>query len=80
MFVFGANVDEINKYRSMDNGTRAGQVDGRLKAVFRSIFEGKFGPLNDDIRNYIGRLQEGNDHYAVCRDFPSYLQAQEKAD
>jgi glycogen phosphorylase len=80
MFVFGANVEEINKYRALDISARASQIDGRLKAVFRHIFEGKFGPLNDDIRNYISRLQEGNDHYAVCRDFGSYLQAQEKAD
>lgn len=80
MFIFGANVDEINHYRALDNGARASQIDGRLKNVFRAIFDGKFGPLNDDIRNYIGRLAEGNDHYAVCRDFPSYLQAQEKAD
>ena len=23
MFIFGANVDEINKYRALDNGARA---------------------------------------------------------
>jgi starch phosphorylase len=75
MFIFGANVEEINRYRALDNAGRASQIDGRLKNVFRNIFEGKFGALNDDIRNYIGRLQEGNDHYAVCKDFSSYLQA-----
>ena len=75
MFIFGANVEEINRYRGLDNAGRASQIDGRLKNVFRNIFEGKFGALNDDIRNYIGRLQEGNDHYAVCKDFSSYLQA-----
>lgn len=75
MFIFGANVDEINRYRALDNAGRASQIDGRLRNVFRTIFDGKFGPLNDDIKNYLGRLQEGCDHYAVCRDFPSYLQA-----
>lgn len=56
MFVFGANVDEINRYRALDNGGRAGQMDGRLRNVFKKIFEGQFGALNDDIKGYITRL------------------------
>jgi glycogen phosphorylase len=80
MFIFGADVNEVNKYRAQDDNARKSQVDGRLKNVFKAIYENKFGPLNDEIKSYIGRIESGSDHYCLSRDFGSYLQAQERAD
>jgi Carbohydrate phosphorylase len=36
--------------------------------------------LNDEIKSYIGRIESGNDYYCVSLDFPSYCDAQERAD
>jgi starch phosphorylase len=80
MFIFGANVNEVNQYRSLSDGERASRMDGRLKKVFRAIYDNRFGPLNDDIKGYIGRLEGGSDHYCLGRDFASYVEAQDKAD
>ena len=43
------------------------------------IYDNKF-PVNDEIKSYIGRIQGGQDHYALSRDFASYCDAQERAD
>ena len=79
MFIFGANVNEINQYRAMSDDARKGKIDGRLKEVFQMIYNGKFA-VNDEIKSYIGNIESGRDHYALCRDFTSYCDAQERAD
>jgi starch phosphorylase len=80
MFIFGADVNEVHRYRSLDDNTRKSRLDGRLKNTFRAIYEGKFGPLNDEIKSYIGRIEGGNDYYGLGLDFASYCDAQERAD
>jgi starch phosphorylase len=80
MFVFGADVNEVNRYRALDDNTRKSRLDGRLKGAFRAIYENRFGPLNDEIKSYIGRIESGNDHYCIGLDFPTYCDAQERAD
>jgi glycogen phosphorylase len=79
MFIFGANVNEINQYRSLSDDARKSKIDGRLHEVFKMIYDNKF-PVNDEIKSYIGRIHAGSDFYAICRDFASYCDAQEKAD
>jgi glycogen phosphorylase len=79
MFIFGADVKEINQYRGMSDEARKGKIDGRLHEVFKMIYDNKF-PVNDEIKSYIGRIHAGSDFYAICRDFASYCDAQEKAD
>ena len=79
MFIFGADVNEINKYRGESDDVRKGKIDGRLHEVFKMIYDNKF-PVNDEIKSYIGRIHSGSDFYAICRDFASYCDAQEKAD
>ena len=80
MFVFGADVAEVNRYRGLDDNTRKARLDGRLRPVFKAIYNNMFGPLNDDIKAYIGRIESGNDFYGISLDFDSYLKAQERAD
>ena len=80
MFIFGADVNQVNHYRAQDDNARRSRLDGRLKNVFRAIYENKFGNLNDEIKGYIGRIESGNDHYGLNLDFASYCDAQERAD
>jgi starch phosphorylase len=80
MFIFGADVKQVNNYRALDDNARKGRLDGRLKNVFRAIYDNRFGPLNDEIKGYIGRIESGNDYYCLNLDFPSYVDAQERAD
>ncbi len=75
MFIFGADVNQVNNYRSLDDNVRKSRLDGRLKNVFRAIYENKFGPLNDEIKSYIGRIESGNDFYVLSLDFASYCDA-----
>jgi hypothetical protein len=58
MFIFGADVNEINHYRALSDETRKSKVDRRLQEVFQMIFDNKF-PVNDEIKSYIGRIQAG---------------------
>lgn len=80
MFIFGANVDQVHQYRAREDSSRKASLDGRLKAVFRTIYDGRFGPLTDEIKGYIGRIESGSDYYCLALDFPSYCEAQERAD
>jgi hypothetical protein len=52
-------------------------VGGRLREVFDSIFNGRFGNLNQ-MHEMLGRIINGTDFYLVCWDFYSYLKAQEQ--
>ena len=58
MFIFGANVNEINQYRGLSDDARKGKIDGRLHEVFKTIYDNKF-PVNDEIKSYIGRIHGG---------------------
>ncbi|TNV86445.1 hypothetical protein FGO68_gene14037 [Halteria grandinella] len=80
MFVFGADVHEVDRYRAQTDEYRKGRLDGRLRNAFRAIYEGKFGALNDDIKGYLNRIEAGSDHYCLSLDFASYVEAQERAD
>ena len=65
----------MHNYRALDDATRKQRLDGRLKAVFRAIYDNKFGPLTDEIKSYIGKIESGSDFYCVSLDFDSYLKA-----
>lgn len=80
MFIFGADVNEVNRYRGLDDSVRKQRLDGRLRNVFRAIYDNRFGPLNDDIKGYLSRIESGSDFYCLSLDFNSYLEAQERAD
>ena len=80
MFIFGGNVQEVHRYRELDDSVRKSKLDGRLKNAFKAIFDNKFGPLNDEIKGYLGRVESGSDYYCLGLDFPSYCDAQERAD
>ena len=54
-------------------------VPASLKKVFDAIFSGRFGNLKD-MHEMLGRLMDGGDHYVLCWDFESYLDAQRRAD
>jgi len=62
----------------MHNGKRD-YVGGRLKRVFQEIRGGRFGDLSC-MGNMLYSLENGGDHYIVCHDFYSYLDAQQKVD
>ena len=74
MFIFGANVDEVNKFREEMWKGKRDYVGSRLKEVFDAIKSGTFGDLSC-IHSYIDTLINGGDHYMVCYDFYTYLTA-----
>jgi starch phosphorylase len=88
MFIFGALEHEVESIRQK---ARHGvyPIDQRLEKVFNAIKGGMFS-LNDiqaqrEFEGLVDNLtRNGNgvcsDHYLVCHDFPSYLDAQTRAD
>ena len=79
MFVFGANVEEVNRYRQKMAEGKRDYVPPALTKVFNAIFSGRFGNLSD-MHEMLRRLTEGADFYVVCWDFQSYLDAQTRVD
>jgi len=80
MFIFGKNVEEVGEERKkMSEGFRD-FVGGRLNRVYETIKSGHFGGSTDAFKNLIDMLLGGGDHYLVCHDFYSYLDAQERVD
>jgi len=74
MFVFGANVPEVDAFRhSIANG-RKDYIGSRLKRVFEAIKSGTFGDLSLVHGMLYGR-ENGGDHYCVCLDFYPYIEA-----
>lgn len=74
MFIFGADVDQVNKIRDEMHKGKRDYVGGRLKEVFDSIRRGDFGDLS--ACHYImEHLVNGGDHYIVCSDFYPYISA-----
>jgi starch phosphorylase len=80
MFIFGADVRQVEAYRALSDEQRKLRLDRRLCNVFHAIYEGCFGPLNDDIKGYMSRIENGSDYYCLSLDFASYVDAQERAD
>lgn len=63
IFYFGKNVDEVGRIRnSMKNGSGGDYVGGRLKEVFDSIFNNKFGNTSF-MHDYVGNLMNNGDFY-----------------
>ena len=79
MFIFGERVDGINRIRKEVYEGKRGYVGGRLKRVFDTIKSGFFGDTSM-IHPILDHLGDGGDHYCVCFDFYSYIEAQEKVD
>lgn len=78
MFIFGAKVEEVDKLKEkMHNTPPANYICPELKVVFKSIEEGRFGS-KEILLELIDTIRNNNDHYLVCEDFPSYIQAQQK--
>lgn len=75
MFVCGADVNQVNNYRSLDDNARKNRLDGRLRNVFKAIYDNKFPGVTDEIKSYIGRIEGGSDFYCVNLDFGSYCEA-----
>lgn len=79
MFIFGANVTEVDDFRRQLHQGRRDYIGSRLKRVFDSIRNGLFGDVSM-VHGVLDSLQNGNDHYIVCFDFYPYIEAQDKVD
>ena len=79
MFIFGANVEQVNQCRKKMAEGKRDYVPPALTKVFNAIFSGCFGNLSD-MHEMLKRLTEGADHYILCWDFQSYLEAQIRVD
>lgn len=75
MFLFGMNVDQVNKALiNIKQGFRD-YVGSRLGRVFNIIRSGVFGGDTNAFTILINNICNGGDSYLVCQDFYSYLEA-----
>jgi len=74
MFIFGADVAQVNDFRKQMYEGRRDYVGSRLKKVFDSIRGGHFGHL-PQVNSLINSLESGGDNYLVCFDFYPYIEA-----
>ena len=58
MFIFGANVDEVNVARKEMHNGRRDYVGTRLRRVFDTIRSGHFGDLSD-VNGILSALENG---------------------
>lgn len=79
MFIFGANVPEVDKFRSEIHNGRRDYIGSRLRKVFDTIRNGTFGDVSV-IHGMLYSIENGGDHYCTCLDFYPYITAQEKVD
>ncbi len=79
MFIFGALINEVSKFRKELHEGRRDYVGSRLRKVFDAIRNGTFGDVSV-IHGVLYSLENGGDHYCVCLDFYPYITAQEKVD
>ncbi len=79
MFIFGANVDQVNQYRQKMAEGKRDYIPPTLRKVFDAIFGGRFGNLSE-MHEMLRRLMDGGDFYIVCWDFQSYLECQGRVD
>jgi len=78
MFIFGAKAHEIEGLRKQ---MRKGDFknDPRFDKVLKSIETGDFGDP-EKFALIVNSLRNGNDHYLLAADFPSYVEAQSNVD
>jgi starch phosphorylase len=78
MFIFGAKAHEVNDLKKKVR-EQTHPIDPRFTEVLKLIESGVFGGKGtfDPILN---SLRNGNDHYLLSVDFPSYIVAQNKVD
>jgi len=79
MFIFGEDVDGVNKIRAKLNNGLKDYIGEPLNKVFKAIYAGDFGDCSI-IHGVLDAISTGGDHYITCFDFYTYLQAQERAD
>jgi len=79
MFIFGANIEDVGRYRRMMAEGKRDYVPPSLSRVFDALYSGRFGNIKE--MDYIfKKLTNGEDYYIVCWDFQSYLECQNKVD
>lgn len=74
MFIFGANVPEVDKFRSEIHNGRRDYIGSRLRKVFDTIRNGTFGDVSV-IHGMLYSIENGGDHYCTCLDFYPYITA-----
>ena len=79
MFVFGANVQEVENFKHQLQNGRRDYIGSRLRRVFDVIRNGTFGDLSC-VHGMLYGLENGGDSYCLCLDFYPYIDAQEKVD
>ena len=76
MLIFGKNVDEVNQARrEMYDEGRRDYIGSRLGRVFETVKCGTFGGNTQSFINMLDNLANGSDHYLICHDFYSYMEA-----
>ena len=78
LFSFGATANEVAALRASMH-TRAPTTDTRLARVIRMIRSGVFGDPEDSAA-LMDQLEPQRDYYLIGHDFPSYLEALDRAD
>lgn len=80
MFIFGMDVAQVEEERrKMREGFR-NYVSSDLGRVIATIKSGTFGGDVHAFSNMLNNLTNGGDHYLICHDFSSYLEAQKLVD
>ena len=74
MFIFGAHVEEVGKFKKQMHEGKRDYVGKRLKRVFDNIRNGTFGDCHT-VHSLLYNLENGQDHYVVCFDFYDYIRA-----
>jgi len=79
MFIFGLKAYEVAAARSAGGEN----IDPRLREVIDSIHSFKWADEQTSISKFfplVHEIQNGSDFYLVAKDFPSYVDAQNKID
>jgi len=79
MFIFGLKVNEVTDARN----TSGGPIDKRLYEVIRSIHSYQWADEETTAKRFcplIHDIQFGRDYYLVAREFPSYVETQNRID
>jgi len=79
MFIFGEDVDGVNKIRAKLNNGLKDYIGAPLDKVFKAIYGGQFGDCSI-VHGVLEAISNGGDHYITCFDFYTYIQAQDRAD
>ena len=79
-FLFGKTTEEIAAMRATYRPEQAIAADSDLQRVIGLIRSGHFNQVEPGIfDDILGTLTSWGDYWMVCADFPSYVQAQERA-